>query len=183
METGERLFLGIDVGTGGVRAMAVDGNRDEVAAVASRGLRARRCSRAQQGRHEQPPQAWWRAVCQATADLVEQLVDAVPRCPAAARGRRRRWHLGHAGRAGQGRGAAAAGADVQRPARGRRSRDAMNDAAGEFCDRLGYRFNARSPWPRSPGCGQHEPAVFDRGGPIRSPEPTTWSNDSPASRR
>ena len=58
-------FVGIDVGTSGVRAVAVraDGS---VAAEAERPLPA---ARPAGGIHEQDPETWWTAVCQATRSL------------------------------------------------------------------------------------------------------------------
>ena len=67
----QRLFIGIDVGTGGVRALAVT-ETGAVAARASVPLDPG-AMRQQAGGHEQAPKAWWDAVCRATAALMARL--------------------------------------------------------------------------------------------------------------
>ncbi|WP_029136621.1 FGGY-family carbohydrate kinase [Nakamurella lactea] len=58
----DALYLGIDIGTQGVRAalVAADGT------VVGTGASPLRSSRREAGRHEQDPDEWWRALCQAS---------------------------------------------------------------------------------------------------------------------
>ena len=63
------LYLGIDVGTSGVKVVAVDGEGLELCAV-SRSLTTKRPS---PGWSEQAPQEWWRAVTEAMAELLARL--------------------------------------------------------------------------------------------------------------
>ncbi len=159
MESGERLFLGIDVGTGGVRAMAVT-EAGRVAAAASAAFESEILA-PQQGRHEQPPQAWWRAVCQTTAAVIDQLSKQYQTV---------QQQLGAVavdGTSGTLVAVSRAGEPL-RPAlmyNDSRSADegaALNDAAGEFCDKLGYRFNASFALAKIAWLRRHEPAVFDQ---------------------
>jgi D-ribulokinase len=72
-QRGDRVCVGIDVGTSGVRAVAVreDGS---VAAEAQRPLGA---VRPVDGIHEQDPETWWKAVCEATRSLAVTEVAGV----------------------------------------------------------------------------------------------------------
>ena len=174
MESCDRLFLGIDVGTGGVRTMAVT-ETGHVAAVASVAFgrdegdspifvdtkigTVPEILAPQQGRHEQPPQAWWRAVCQTTAAAIEQLAkeyQSVQQRLAAVAVDGTSGTLVALNRAGE----------PLRPAlmyNDSRSADeaaALNDAAGDFCDKLGYKFNASFALAKIAWLRNHEPAVF-----------------------
>jgi D-ribulokinase len=158
MISGERLFLGIDVGTGGARAMAVteDG---EVAANASVAFEPKILA-PQQGQHEQPPQAWWRAVCLATRRVIDELA-----------GSSRFVHGEVAAVAVDGTSGTLVALDGAgeplRPAlmyndpRAAEEADAINDVAAEFCQSLGYRFNASFALAKIAWLQSHEPAVFD----------------------
>ncbi|UED87759.1 FGGY-family carbohydrate kinase [Streptomyces profundus] len=64
----EPLWIGVDLGTQSVRALAVDGEGRQVAA-ASRPLTGRRDG----PRHEQDPAAWWRLTAEALAELTAAL--------------------------------------------------------------------------------------------------------------
>jgi xylulokinase len=158
MESYDQLFLGIDVGTGGVRAMAVT-ESGQVAAVASVAFEPEILA-PQQGRHEQPPQAWWRAVCQTTAAVVDQLSRKYPSV------QHRLAAVSVDGTSGTLVALNRAGEPL-RPAlmyNDPRSSDeaaALNDAAGEFCGKLGYQFNASFALAKIAWLRRHEPAVFD----------------------
>ena len=151
------LFIGIDVGTSGVRALAVS----ETGGVVARSAVPLDASvpAPQEGRHEQPPEAWWKAVCRATAMLREELESAAV-SPAALRA------VSVDGTSGTVVALDAAGRPL-RPAlmyndpRAASEAEKLNDAGAELCQKLGYQFKssfalAKIAWLRS-----HEPAVFD----------------------
>ena len=114
----------------------------------------------EQGGHEQPPEAWWRAVCQTTAAVIDQLSR---QCQSV------QQRLGAVAVDGTS-GTLVAVSRVGEPLRPAlmyndpRSADeaaALNDAAGDFCDKLGYRFNASFALAKIAWLRRHEPAVFD----------------------
>jgi D-ribulokinase len=159
MISSNQLFLGIDVGTGGARAMAVT-QCGEVAASASVAFEPEVLV-PQQGQHEQPAQAWWRAVCQATKKVVDELDRNNPglgRQLTAVAVDGTSGTLVPLGRAGE----------PLRPAlmyndpRATVEADALNDAAADFCDSLGSRFNASFALAKIAWLRSHEPAVFDQ---------------------
>ncbi len=147
----EKLFLGIDVGTGGVRAMAVS-DTGHVAAEASVafGQHVISCNT---DCHEQSPEAWWQAACQATAALgdVAKRITAV---------------------AVDGTSGTLVALDrlgyPLRPAlmyndpRGNEEAQAINVAAGEFCEKLGYRFASSFALAKILWLKNHEPEVFEK---------------------
>lgn len=158
MKSNNPLFLGIDIGTGGVRVMAVSEN-GHVAATQSVPFSADILT-PQPGRHEQPPQAWWQAICRATNAAIEQLAQAgigADRLAAVAVD-------GTSGtlvvldRAGEPLRPALMYNDPRAAAEG----DALNEAAGAFCDKLGYRFNASFALAKIAWLRNQEPAVFDQ---------------------
>ena len=131
------LFLGIDLGTSGVRAMlvAADGR---VAADASAPLPAGVVTTA--GWHEQSPSAWWQAVCQALASLADELRTGSihPRRLAA---------VAVDGTSGtlvalDGAGSPLRPALMYNDARATAEAELLNEAATDFCRKLGYRFQA-----------------------------------------
>ncbi len=67
----ELLTIGIDLGTGGVRAVAATMQGDVLARAAAAFPRSTNVRHA--GRHEQVPQDWWRAVCLVCNALTERL--------------------------------------------------------------------------------------------------------------
>ena len=158
MTSGDRLFLGIDIGTGGVRTMAVTEN-GMVAAANSVAFAAEAVG-PRQGRHEQPPEAWWHAVCQTMAAVGHELaaagIDLRRLAAVAVDGTS--GTLVTLGRAGE----------PLRPAlmyndpRADREAAALNDAAGDFCDKLGYHFSASFGLAKIAWLRNHEPEVFDR---------------------
>jgi len=152
------LFVGIDLGTSGVRAMAV-GADGRIAATASVPL-APEVVAPQPGRHEQPPLAWWRAVGQACSGLVAELDRAgVSRDRLAA--------VCVDGTSGTVVALDRAGEPV-RPAmmyndpRAAAEGDELNELAGPFCEKLGYRFNASFALAKILWVARNEPENFSR---------------------
>ncbi|MBN2476457.1 MAG: FGGY-family carbohydrate kinase [Pirellulales bacterium] len=158
MRHAQQLFLGIDVGTGGVRALAATPS-GEVAAAAAIAFDPSVVA-PRQDRHEQPPEAWWRAVCRATSTVIEDLAAA-------------------AISPGQLAAVAVDGTsgtlvvldDAGRPLRPaimyndpRSAVEAvqLNTAAADFCDKLGYRFESSFALAKIAWLRGHEPEVFDR---------------------
>jgi sugar (pentulose or hexulose) kinase len=157
MTQSSTLFIGIDVGTGGVRALAVS----ETGQVVARSAVPFDASVLvpQEGRHEQPPEAWWEAVCGATAMLREELDSAVVR-PAAISA------VSVDGTSGTLVALDAAGRPL-RPAmmyndpRPAAEAERINAAGAELCQKLGYRFKSSFALAKIAWLESHEPAVFD----------------------
>ncbi len=158
MATDRSIFLGIDVGTGGVRALAVSDD-GQVFAQASEPLPDDILS-PQSGRHEQQPLVWWAAVCRATKSLVGTLQQ-------------------HRIRSGQLAAVAVDGTsgtlvvldpkgNPLRPAlmyndpRPTSEADELNEAAGSFCDKLGYRFKSSFALAKILWLKNHEPSLFGK---------------------
>ena len=152
------IFIGIDVGTGGVRALAVT----ETGQIVGRSSVAFDSAILvpQEGRHEQPPEAWWQAVCRATSTLVGRL--AAYNVPPEAL----------AGVSVDGTSGTIVPLDIRgeplRPAmmyndpRSTVEAEELNRAAGDFCDRLGYRFKSSFALAKIAWLKNNEPAVFDK---------------------
>lgn len=156
MKFGERLFLGIDIGTGGARAMAV-AERGEVVANASVPFSAD-VLKPQRDRHEQPPQAWWQAACLATRAVIGELAkcgNAIERVTAVAVDGTS-GTLVALNRAGE----SLCPALMYNDPRAVDEADALNRVAGDFCQSLGYQFNASFALAKIAWLRNHEPAVF-----------------------
>lgn len=150
------LFLGIDVGTGGVRAMAVT-HSGAVAAEASVPLDPASVA-IDAGRHEQSADAWWAAVSRACRRLVESLQAAghlpgqlAALCVDGTSGTV--VPLDHAGRPLRT-------ALMYNDPRAAAEAERLNTAAGPFCDKLGYRFNASYALAKILWLREHEPECF-----------------------
>lgn len=158
MKPTDRFFLGIDIGTGGVRTMVV-GQQGDVAAVRSVAFDADTLA-PQPGRHEQAPQAWWQAACRATIATMADLAKDGIRCDQLAA-------LAVDGTSGTLVALGRAGEPL-RPAlmyndpRAASEADALNTAARDFCTRLGYQFNASFALTKIAWLRRHEPTVFDQ---------------------
>jgi len=158
MQPDEPLFLGLDVGTGGVRAVAVT-QTGTVAGQASVTFEPELLAPQPVG-HEQPPTAWWKAVCRVTAALLDSLNGAA---------------RGHA----PGRLAAVAvdgtsgtlvaldrAGEPLRPAimyndpRAAAEAEQINAAAEDFCCKLGYRFKASFTLAKLAWLRNNEPELF-----------------------
>ena len=158
MQKNSLIFIGIDVGTGGVRALAVT----ETGRIVGRSSVAFDAAilAPQEGRHEQPPEAWWQAVCGATSTLVGELAahDIPPEALA--------------GVSVDGTSGTVMPLDDQgdplRPAmmyndpRATVEAEELNRAAGDFCERLGYRFKSSFALAKIAWLKNNEPAVFDK---------------------
>jgi xylulokinase len=151
-----RLFLGIDVGTGGLRVLAAS-QSGAIAGQVSTPL-DRETLRTWEGQHEQPPTAWWEAVCRATSKLAGQLRSkgyAASQLEA----------IAVDGTSGTLVVLDAAGQPL-RPAimysdpRGASQADALNAAAGDFCRKLGYRLNPSFALVKIAWLRRHESATF-----------------------
>lgn len=152
------LLLGIDMGTGGVRAMAVsaDGVLIAEAAVALDPDGISDCPE----HHEQSPEAWWRAMCQAIHQVLDRMRSA---------GHRPEQILALAVDGTSGTLVALdAGGRPLRPAimyndpRGSAEAEELNSAAGDFCAKLGYRFSSSYAIAKIAWLRRNEPEVFFR---------------------
>jgi len=154
----QELFIGVDVGTGGVRALAVSAT-GQVVAQSSAALDAALLAPWEDA-HEQPPRAWWEAVCTACRKLGAALAGMGISSQAVAA-------LAVDGTSGTLVAVDTAGGPV-RPAmmyndpRARAEATAINDAAQAFCQKLGYRFTASYALAKIAWLKNHEPESFDR---------------------
>jgi sugar (pentulose or hexulose) kinase len=156
--TGENLFIGLDLGTGGVRALAVE-TSGRVVAQASVGLATSRPTQVEEG-HEQDPLDWWEASCRALSGLVQQLNAAGVALQALR------------ALAIDGTSGTLVCLDEQRrplcPAlmyndgRARTQALQVTDLAGDFCARLGYRFEASFALAKIVWIQQRTPDIFAR---------------------
>ena len=158
MEHHARLFIGIDVGTGGVRALAACETGRVVGQSAVEFDTAVRAP--QEGRHEQPPQAWWDAVCRATSMLRGELESA-------GISRERLTALSVDGTSGTLVALDEAGRPL-RPAlmyndpRATVEARQLNAACGDFCEKLGYQFKSSFALAKIAWLRNNEPAVFEK---------------------
>jgi xylulokinase len=155
-KSGKGIFLGIDLGTGGVRAVAVT-ESGSVVATTSVAFDTERLA-PQQGGHEQPADTWWTAVCQAASATLAKL-DA--------KDRQRLTAVAVDGTSGTLVAVDKSGKPL-RPAmmyndpRANSEAASLNAAAGDFCTKLGYQFNASFALTKIAWLRTHEPAVFER---------------------
>ena len=148
MSHSEKAYLGIDIGTGGVRGLAVtvDGR---VLAQADAAIEAQP---AQPDRHEQAPEAWWTAAVRVLREL--------GRTP------------GLAGIAVDGTSGTVLAIDADgtplrlammyNDPRSVAEAEALNVAGAELCAKLGYRFAASYALAKIAWVRNNEPACFDR---------------------
>ena len=150
------LFVGLDVGTQGARAMACDAEGRLVAEASA--PFAHPATSPKPGWHEQDPEDWWAA---AVACL--QAVAAEAGCPRDALAR-----IAVTSTSGTVLLVDAAGRPL-RPAimysDGRATAEAarINEAAGDFTEKLGYRFSASFALPKILWLAEHEPRAFESG--------------------
>ena len=148
------VFVGIDLGTGGVRGLAVDASGSVVAAHSV----AFPPSAPVDGRHEQDPESWWTAACQACRGLVAEL----SRCDVELQ---RLAAVAVDGTSGTIVLLDAVGVPVgpglmYNDARSTVEAVQLNELAADFCDRLGYRFNASFALAKIEWLRRNEPDKF-----------------------
>ncbi len=148
------VVLGIDVGTGGVRVLAVT-EAGNVAAGASAPLDAAVLT-PRQDRHEQPPAAWWQAVRRALAETLQQ-IDKPERLAAVAVD-------GTSGTlvAVDETGEPLRPAIMYNDPRAAAEAEQLNALAGEFCAKLGYRFAASFALAKIAWLANNEPEIFGK---------------------
>jgi len=157
MAADETVFVGVDMGTGGVRALAAD-SEGRVVAGAQEPLAAAGVAAA--GTHEQAPEAWRDAMTRALRKLSAGLAAAGVAPERLA------------GLAVDGTSGTLAAVDAQgralRPALmyndGRATAEAeeLNALAGGFLDKMGYRFAASYALAKALWLARREPEVFGR---------------------
>ena len=162
METGskssEDLLIGVDLGTGGVRALAVTAGGEVVASVASSLDGARVTD--EDGLHEQAPRVWWETTCRALGELTGELQAAGVK-EEALKG------LAVDGTSGT---LVCLGEDGEplRPgimyndARAIAEADKLNEMAADFCERLGYRFASSFALAKIVWVQRNEPEIFEK---------------------
>jgi D-ribulokinase len=151
----QELFLGVDMGTGGVRCVAV-GADGCVAAQAAEPFEPEASFR-EGDCHEQSPEAWWRTFCRSVGRLLDELDRAGVRrnCLAA---------MAVDGTSGT---VAMLDRDGQPLRRALMYNDGRAVAEAEllnrqtaFCEKLGYRFAASYALAKILWVRQHEPDLF-----------------------
>ena len=158
MPTSPPVFLGIDIGTSGVRTLAAN-DRGEVLALVSLDFSTRH-ERASDGHHEQDPNVWWQTVCLATGRLMDTLKHRGI-SPAALQG------AAVDGTSGTLVALDAARVPV-RPAlmyndvRGARQAERLNLVAQEFLARHGYSFSSSFAAAKIVWFQENEPQAFER---------------------
>ena len=135
-QTGEELFIGIDVGTGGVRAAAVAATGELVAQGRCDLPASPPCE--VEGGHEQDPGSWWQCLCRAATELTGKLGE-LGIDPARLRG------LAVDGTSGtlvcvDATGLPTRPALMYNDARSGVQAEQLNELAGDSTRQLGYRF-------------------------------------------
>ncbi|MBI2827513.1 MAG: FGGY-family carbohydrate kinase [Planctomycetia bacterium] len=159
----QALLVGLDLGTSGVRALAVAADGRVVArggvALATSGPPEPEGAAAA-GRHEQSPEAWWGAVCQAIAAVVAAvtgagyaLTDLRAVCIDGTSGT-----LVPVDATGQPTRPAIMYSDARSAAEAAE----LNEAAADYCERLGHRFDASYALPKILWLARREPAAWER---------------------
>lgn len=153
-----RIFLGLDAGTGGLRVLAVTHEGQVLAQAAATLAPDAVCC--EEGRHEQQPEAWWTAACRAMQAVASQLSAAGIR-PEQLRA------LAVDGTSGTVVALDRSGRPL-RPAlmysdpRGAAEAARLNQLAGDFCQKLGYRFASSYAAAKIAWLRRAEPEVFAR---------------------
>ena len=150
------VFLGLDLGTGGVRVVAATSN-GEVLATADKSF-DRRSEQVQEAWHEQDAESWWRAVSAAIRDAIGQIRQSHV-------GAKRIKAIAVDGTSGTLVCVDRHGRCLRPPIMyndGRADREAveLTERAGPFCAKLGYRIAASYAAAKIRWIQRHEPACF-----------------------
>jgi xylulokinase len=152
------LFVGVDVGTSGVKALATTGT-GEVVARRAVDLDASACR--QEGKtYEQDPEAWWRATCEALTALAAHLTRRGISTESLKA-------LAVDGTSGtlvctDQDGGPLRPAIMYNDGRAAEAAEALNDIAGEFCVSVGYRFAASYALAKILWVLRDKPEIFER---------------------
>ena len=151
------LFIGVDLGTGGVRGVAVNVDGEVVASGAG-SLEEARMTDAE-GRHEQRPLVWRQTTCEVLQAIVGELKSADVSLERL-RGitvdgtsgtvvclHETGWPVRHG--------------IMYNDARAGEEADELNGMAGDFCEKLGYRFAASFALAKIEWVRRHEPGIFE----------------------
>ena len=154
----EDLVLGIDVGTSGVRAVAVDAHGSSIASACVDGAFAD-ASGAADGRHEQDPEGWWSATVDCLSSLAERMradgcdpESITAACVASTSG---------TVLALDGEGSPLRSAIMYSDVRAKQEAAACNDAGKALVKSLGYRFSPSFSLPKVLWLKNHEPEVYE----------------------
>jgi xylulokinase len=158
MPSNDALAVGIDVGTGGVRALVVSMN-GTVVSQSSVPFETE-VVRPQRGRHEQRPEIWWGAVCQATSKLVADLRDV-------GRSTEQLAAVSVDGTSGTVVALDAGGTPLRsalmyNDPRATEEAEELNHLAGPFCHKLGYQFKSSFALAKVLWIAKHEPQTFEK---------------------
>jgi sugar (pentulose or hexulose) kinase len=148
------VAIGVDLGTAGVRALAVDGAGDVLAVHRE----AFPPSSVQDRRHEQDAESWWATGCQAMAGVVAKLADA-------GIGPDRLAAVAVDGTSGtivllDGNGDPLGPGLMYNDGRSTAEAEALNELAETFCNRHGYRFAASFAIAKIEWLRRHEATLF-----------------------
>ncbi len=153
------VFLGIDLGTGGVRALAVD---EQGSVLASANVNFPPApGNFPEGHHEQQPEVWWQTACRALG----RLTDKLTRCgisPDALRGAAIDGTSGTLVLLDRD-GHPVRPALMYNDSRGAEQASQINAVAGEFIARHGYSFSSSFAAAKLRWLQEHEPQAFSRG--------------------
>jgi xylulokinase len=151
------LYLGIDAGTGGVRAMAI---AEDGSVVSQADVHFEPPEPGEPGTHEQEAEAWWGMVCEATgvilADLKRQRIPAESIRAIAVDGT-----------SGtvvpvDGDGQPLRPALMYNDGRATEEADELNALAADHCEKHGYRFAASYALAKILWIRKNEPEVFEK---------------------
>jgi D-ribulokinase len=155
---GGDVLIGVDLGTGGVRAMAVDISGE---VVASSAVSLEGATVADEGGiHEQAPQFWWEATCQGLQALMGKLASAGIRTE-------NLKGLAVDGTSGtvvflNGAGEPLRPGIMYNDARSGEEAEGLNELAANFCEKLGYRFAASFALAKIDWVRRNEPVIFEK---------------------
>jgi len=157
-QEGGDVLIGVDLGTGGVRAMAV-GVSGEVVASSSVSLEGTTVAD-EGGIHEQSPQFWWEATCRGLQELMGELAST------GISGEQLKG-LAVDGTSGtvvflDGAGEPLRPGIMYNDARSGEEAQGLNDLAADFCEKLGYRFAASFALAKIDWVRRNEPEIFGK---------------------